>query len=256
MSLPLTTIPSGSVSLPVLKKKVRVRAMNIGEEKILLTSKDAGNTDDILFSIKELIKECTYGKIDFDVLTVPDLTAIFVKIIELSKGTTCVHNYICHNKIKDDDGTEHECKTHIPVEVDLKNIKYTGGDAPNTIQLPENIVLTLKYPTTEIYKSAFEDSKHDGIVNETEAQLRVYAYCISSVMQGENLYTEYTRDEIYTWMLELHETALKQFAAFFDSVPNAVLTYEVKCPKCGYSEIIELKGLDDFFMQDIPENRY
>ena len=38
MKLPLTTIPSSTVKLPVLKKEVRVRAMNIKEEKKALKS--------------------------------------------------------------------------------------------------------------------------------------------------------------------------------------------------------------------------
>ena len=51
MKLPLTTIPSSTVKLPVLKKEVRVRAMNIKEEKNLLIAKDAGDVNDVLFSI-------------------------------------------------------------------------------------------------------------------------------------------------------------------------------------------------------------
>ena len=100
MKLPLTTIPSSTVKLPVLKKEVRVRAMNIKEEKNLLIAKDAGDVNDVLFSINELVKECTYGELNFDTLTIPDVAALFIKIIELSKGATTTHSYICRNTIR------------------------------------------------------------------------------------------------------------------------------------------------------------
>lgn len=254
MSLPLTTVPSGMVKLPVSKQEIRVRAMNIREEKILLTAKDAGNTDDILFAINNLVKECTYGKIDFDKLTIPDITALFIKIIELSKGTTCIHRYICHNTIKDENNNEKECGTSIDVVVDLKEIKFSGGEESPNIKIQDDIIVNLKYPTTEIYKSAFEDSTKNNEVNNVEAQLRIYAYCIASVIQGDTIYTEYTREEIYNWLLNMNENVLEKFINFFNDIPSASLTYEVKCPKCGYKEDITLTGLDDFFTQDIPGN--
>ena len=119
--LPLTIVPSSTVKLPVAGKEIRVRAMNIREEKNLLTAKDAGNTDDILFCINELVKACTYGKLDFENLSIPDVTALFLKIVELSKGPTCVHTYICHNKVDGED-----CLGQIEVEVDLRNVKFIG----------------------------------------------------------------------------------------------------------------------------------
>lgn len=252
MKLPLTTMPSCMVKLPVCKQEVRVRAMNIREEKILLTAKDAGNTDDILFAINNLIKECTYGKLDFDTLTIPDITALFIKIIELSKGTSCLHHYICHNIIKDENNNEKECGEHITVSVDLKNIKFSENKNEPIIEIQDNIIINLQYPTPEIYKAAFEDSKRDKNINETEIQLRVYAYCIKSVIQGETIYTEYSREEIFNWLLNMNENVLEKFIDFFNNIPSASLTYEVKCPKCGYKEDITLTGLDDFFMQDIP----
>lgn len=237
--LPLTEIPSGEVALPVLKKTVRVRAMNIKEEKILLMAKDAGDNSDIIFSIKELVKECTYGELDFTNLSIPDIIALFIKIVELSKGPVSNHTYICHNDV---DG--HECGGHISVDVDLRNVKFTGGAESNLVHLPNEIIVELKYPTPEIYKEAIEESKD----NQLEAKLRIYAYCIASVVQGETVYNEFTKEEIYDWLLSLPETVLEGFNKFFDDVPQASLTYEVKCPKCGYSETVTLTELEDFFM--------
>lgn len=259
MKLPLTIVPSSTVMLPVLKKEYRVRAMNIREEKNLLTAKDAGNTDDVLFAINELVKECTYGNLDFDTLAVPDVVALFVKIIELSKGPTCVHTYICRNTVQDNDN-QVECGQEINVTVDLRTIKFSEGNTNNLIELQDGITIELMYPTPEIYKAAINDSKvvvqENGKdvtkINEAEARLRAYAYCIKSVIQGENIYTEYTHDEVYNWLLDMNETVLKRLIDFFNNIPTASLTYDVVCPKCGHKETITLTGLDDFFTQDIP----
>jgi hypothetical protein len=239
-NLPLTEIPSGEVELPVLKKTVRVRAMNIKEEKNLLTAKDAGEDADVVFSIKELVKACTYTDIDFTNMALPDVIASFIKIVELSKGPISHHTYICHNKTKG--GTD--CGGKISIDVDLRNVKFTGGAETNLVHLPNNIIVELRYPTPEIYKDAIEQSKDDQI----DAKLRIYAYCIVSLVQNEEVYNEFSKEEIYDWLVALPETALIEFNKFFDSIPQASLTYDVKCPKCGYSETVKLTELEDFFM--------
>lgn len=241
--LPLTIVPSSTVKLPVVGKEIRVRAMNIREEKNLLTAKDAGNTDDILFCINELVKACTYGKLDFENLSIPDVTALFLKIVELSKGPTCVHTYICHNKVDGED-----CLGQIEVEVDLRNVKFNGGKISNLIQLDNNIVLEMQYPTPEIYKEAIDKSNE----NPLETQLRVYSYCIKSVIQGENVYNEFTKDEIYNWVLDMNDSVLQKFTDFFNDIPTATLTYDIVCPKCGHKETVTLTNIEDFFTQDIP----
>ena len=242
--LPLTTVPSSTVELPVLKKTVRVRAMNIREEKNLLTAKDAGNSEDIEFCITELIKECTYGSVDFESLTDPDVIAIFLKIVELSKGSTCVHTYVCHNMV---DGQE--CLAHINVEVDLRKVKFDTKNVSNLVTIQDGITVELQYPTNEIYKKVIKKAK-----TEVEAKLMIFAFCIKSVMQGDSIYTEYTDEEIYNWLLDMNEESVKKIAAFFDSTPKASLSYDIVCPKCGYKETVILTDLEDFFGQDIPGN--
>lgn len=245
--LPLTIVPSSKVKLPVLGKEYRVRAMNIREEKNLLTAKDAGNSDDILFCINELVKACTYGKLDFENLSIPDVIALFLKIVELSKGPICIHNYICHNKVEGENGLQ-DCLGKIEVEVDLRNVKFEKPKGNNLINLSNGIILEMKYPTPEIYKIAIEEAKE----NPLETQLRVYAYCIKSVIQGETVYNEFTKEEIYNWVLDMNDSVLQKFTDFFNDIPSASLSYEIVCPKCGYKETVTLTNVEDFFTQDIP----
>lgn len=243
-NLPLTVMPSSTVELPVLGKTIRVRAMTIREEKNLLTAKDAGNTEDIEFCISELIKECSYNKVSPDELTEPDIIALFLKIVELSKGPCVTHTYICHNKT--DEGKE--CLNRINVMVDLRNVKFSGCAKTNLVKIQDNITLELVYPTNEIFKKAAESSK-----TEIETQLKVYAYSVKSIMQGDDIYTEYTDDEIYEWFLGLNEDSLKKVADFFNTIPKATLTYDIVCPKCGYKETVTLTRISDFFTQDTQE---
>ena len=73
-------------------------------------------------------------------------------------------------------------------------------------------------------------------------------------MQGDSIYTEYTDEEIYNWLLDMNEESVKKIAVFFDSTPKASLSYDIVCPKCGYKETVILTDLEDFFGQDIPGN--
>lgn len=253
--LPTTTIPTSEVFLPILKKKYRVRAMNIKEEKILLTSKDAGDINDILYAIRELIKECTYGELDFNTLSIPDLSVLFIKIIELSKGTKSQHTYRCKNEIETENG-KMICNNLINVDVDLNDIKITGETTNFDIELQDGIFAHMKYPSPEIYKSARDDSiqinkNGEEIVSGEEISLRVYAYCIESVIQGDHVYSEFTPEEAYHWLCSMNESVLENIIPFFENIPTVSLKYIVKCPKCGYEEEINISGLDGFFTQDI-----
>lgn len=259
MKLPLTEIPSSTVVLPVLKKEVRVRAMNIKEEKILLTAKDAGDKKDVMFSISELVKACTYDELDFNTLSIADIVAIFIMILKLSKGTTAVHSYICHNEINEN-GKSKECGNVFTVDVNLDDIVFKGGDIKPVIELNNGIVLNMRYPTPSIYEKATNDAikvHEDGRkeLDEAEMYLRAYAYCIKSIIKGNDVYSEFTDDEIYEWFISMNENTLEKIIPFFESLPIAELTYEVKCPKCGHSETVTLRGLDSFFTQDMSESR-
>lgn len=249
-NLPTIHITTSAVDLPVTKSSVRVRAMNVREEKILLTAKDAGQQEDVLFAINELVKACTYDSLDFARLPGPDVIALFIKIVELSKGPKTVHTYICQNEVEGK-----KCGGRIDVPVDLREIRFEGGEVDPLVRVQDDIQIELTYPNPELVRQAMADcvaKDEDGNPDEIEAQLRLFAYSIKSVVTNTQIYTEFTKEEAYEWFLGLPDSALANVTKFFEDTPHAILQYVVACPKCGHSETVTLTNIDDFFTQGIP----
>src|SRR5574344_897159 len=243
--LPITEIPSSSMTLPVTKKDITVRAMTTKEEKILLLGKECGDDAHVSMILNNLIKECTYSKItSFDNLSTPDIIAILLKIIELSRGSIVEHTYICKNLDKDNK----VCNTKIVVPVDIKDVKYNVHENINdTKSISDSVSVKLVYPSKQIYDNAKNDS--DG--SDIDLKLHLCAYCIELVLEGEEVYNEYSHTEIYEWLLNFPSSIIKKISDYISSAPSAILEYDVKCPKCGYSQHIILNEITDFFMNDI-----
>jgi hypothetical protein len=62
------------------------------------------------------------------------------------------------------------------------------------------------------------------------------AQCIEYIYDKENVYNEFTREEITDWVGNLNQGQFKQIASFFEEMPK--LSYELKwkCDACGESE--------------------
>ena len=244
--LPITEIPTNKITLPVLKKKVTVRAMTSQEEKILLIAKEAGTTSEVIDSIKNLITACIYSdpkKIIIEELCTTDIVALFIAIIDISKGSEINHIYRCINKINGK-----ECSEKIVVNVDLKKVKYTTNNVSDIIKVADNVYVKLSYPDTIEYEKAQKESNDDKF----DYELRLCAYSIDSVIENDNS-IEFSDEEIYEWTKKLPISVVSKIKEFISNMPKAILEYDVICPKCKNKSHIKLTTLEDFFTNDIPE---
>ena len=73
---------------------------------------------------------------------------------------------------------------------------------------------------------------------------------IKAVYFKDEVYTNYTDEEIYEWTLDLPHKALKEFESFINSIPEVIVEYDVVCPKCGTSDHYVASNLLDFFIFD------
>ena len=72
MALPSIASPQFTLILPSTGKKFSYRPFLVKEEKILLIALEGGNPDDIINSIKEIIRVCVFG-IDVEAISIFDL---------------------------------------------------------------------------------------------------------------------------------------------------------------------------------------
>ena len=64
MALPKLQTPTYQLVLPSTNEKINYRPFLVREQKILLMAQDAKDDGDIANAVGELVKSCTFGKID------------------------------------------------------------------------------------------------------------------------------------------------------------------------------------------------
>ena len=234
--MPLTK----KVHLPIADKEVKVSAFKIAEEKLLLLHKSA--TEDELENILfEIIKNKTTG-VEVESLTMTDLIVLLINIIDLSRGMKRDFTYKCNKK--NEEGKP--CGTLIELEVNALDYKLTKEVQRNRlIKVDSTLACEVEYPSYGMMKELSKYSNDEG-----EFILRFYSKLIKAVYYNDDVYTDFTENEIYEWTLELPHKVLKEFENFIDSLPDVYIEYDVVCPKCGASDHYVASNLLDFFIFD------
>ena len=234
--MPLTK----KVHLPIADKEVKVSAFKIAEEKLLLLHKSATEEEleNILF---EIIKDKTTG-VEVESLTMTDLIVLLINIIDLSRGMKRDFTYKCNKK--NEEGKP--CGTLIELEVNALDYKLTKEVQRNRlIKVDNTLACEVEYPSYGMMKELSKYSNDEG-----EFILRFYSKLIKAVYHNDDVYTDFTENEIYEWTLELPHKVLKEFETFIDSLPDVYIEYDVVCPKCGTSDHYVASNLLDFFIFD------
>ena len=244
MALPKILLMSKEIELPVSKLHATVRAFTVREEKELLLSKDLGdimleNNLLNLISLKTEFKE--EGK-KVDELCLCDVLVLLVEILALSKTSKQDLSFRCGNEIGEGE-SKHECGTRIPVTIDISSYRINGeSENGKVIPLSENIGVELQYPRYSVIAPLLskETITEDDYTN-------VYVDCIKAVYEGDEMYTDFSREEAVEWFNSLPGECMKTFMEFVEKMPTVVLDYEVKCPNCGNTRKFSAVSVLDFF---------
>ena len=118
MPLPVLEAPTYNLVVPSTKKKLKYRPFLVKEEKILMIAQESENETQILQAVKEIIKSCTFSKIDVNNIPMYDIEYIFLKIRAKSVGEVVSFQLKCE-----------ECGEYNKVEVNLEDVQ---------VQFPEN----------------------------------------------------------------------------------------------------------------------
>ena len=240
MALPRFDLPVYHIVLPVSKTKVAFRAYTAREEKLLLIAKEAGGEGEIELAVKQIVKNCADID-DADDLCQADRDYLLLQLRSKVNGNIESLTYIC--KSVDAVGEEKVCGGNLDVDIDLDSITTTST-LSNVIKLG-SIGMTVKVPSINEMKKA-------GTANvKFLAEKKIALIYISLVNIFENDDVTEKRDitfkEFEEWYLSMPSNYYKLVNEFFDNLPDISFTTDVKCPKCGVSHSITLRGIEDFF---------
>ena len=236
MALPKLTTPTYELEIPSTDEKIKYRPFLVKEEKILMMALESKQEKDITQAVKEIVKECTFDKVNIDNMPMFDVEYIFLNIRSKSVGEVSKLKILCPD----------DKKTYADVELDLNEVNVqVGEDHTNKIDLGNGTGMIMQYPSID----SFKDSGIKDI--NASNMLEVISTCILQIYEdeGKKVYNskDQTQKELTDFIEQLNTKQFKDVQKFFDTMPKLKHEITVKNPKTKVESKITLSGLNDFF---------
>jgi len=234
MALPVLNNPNYEMELPSTGEKIEYRPFLVKEQKILMMAMESKDTSAQSKAIVDIIKNCTFGKIDDKVEGLPtfDIEYMFLQLRQKSVGETVDITITCP-----DDET-----TKVPVTVNLEDInvvKTEGHD--KVIMITDKIGMTMKYPTMKQIMG-YDMNKLDSM----EGTFGIIQDCLENVFDEDQVYDEMSKKELSEFIEQMTTDQFQKVTSFFTTMPKLKHTVKVTNPNTGVESEIVLEGMQSF----------
>ena len=233
MTLPVLNTPKYQLEQPSTGEKITYRPFLVKEQKVMMIAQESGDTKQVINSIGEIVKTCTFGKISHpEKLPTFDLEYMFLIIRAKSVGSTIDLKITCP-----DDG---ETQVDHQIEIDdIKVIKTEGHT--NEIMLTDDVGIVMKYPTMDMVSGFAMDN-----IKETELSFGLIRDSIKSVFDQEKTYDEMKKEELDEFIEQMNTEQFDKLSNFFQTMPKLSHTVKVANPNTGVESEVKLEGLQSF----------
>ena len=190
----------------------------------------------IINAVKDIVKSCTFDKVDVSTMPMFDMEYIFLNIRAKSVGEISKLKILCPD----------DKKTYASVDLDLTKVEVqVGDDHTNKIELTDDMGLIMTYPTID----SFLDSGIETITANN--MLDIIGSCVLQIYEknGEKVYQgkDQTKKELTEFIEQMNSGQFRKVQSFFDTMPKLTHTVKVKNPKTKKTSEVKLTGLNDFF---------
>ena len=238
MPLPKISTPTYELELPSTGQEIQYRPFLVKEEKLLVLALESENTKEITTAIKNVIKSCIQTKnIKVESLPTFDIEYLFLNIRGKSVGEEIEVNVICP-----DDG-----ETYVPVKINIDEIQVQKSEEHNNkIQVDDNIVMQMKYPSLDQFIKNNFDFSGDSNMDQS---FDLVASCIDKIFNEEEVWasSDVTKKELIDFLEQMNSAQFKQIEKFFETMPKLSHSVKVKNPKTEVESEVVLEGLSSFF---------
>jgi len=232
MALPKLATATYELELPSSAETIKYRPFLVKEQKVLMMASESKDDKQIIDAVKNIIKSCTFDKVDVDNIPMFDLEYIFIKLRAKSVGETAKVTVKCP-----DDET-----TKAIVEINLDKLDMTvKEDHTNIINITDDVSLNLKYPIIDDFKGFNEKQ-------ESTTFFDLIKKCVESVTEGETTHRriDFTDRELDEFIDSLNGNQLTKVIKFFETMPKLRHVVEVENPKTKVKSEIVIEGLANF----------
>jgi transcription elongation factor Elf1 len=234
MPLPILQSSKYTAKIPSTGKTIEYRPFLVKEEKILLVAQESNDSTQMFSAMKEIIRACTFEKLDVDDITSFDLEYIFMKLRAKSIGEYSDIYLDCS-----------ECSHSNSVSVQIDNIEVSiDPELSKTIMLTDTIGVTMRNIRVKDMALLSDESKPQSeIINN------VVMASIESIFDADNVYPsdKSTPEELTTFINSLNRSQMSKIEAFIQSSPKLEKNVQFTCSKCKHENSIVLSGTQSFF---------
>jgi len=235
MALPKLATPEFETVIPSTKEPIKFRPFLVKEEKILYMALESGDTNDIKNGILGILDNCilTPG-VNVNEFATYDVEYLFLKLRSKSVGEIISLN-IKHQYS--------ECEGIKSYELNLDDVEiHYNEDHKDTIMITDKVGIKMKMPNlTDVLNNTINDIDVDSI-------FKLLLKSVECIFDEENVYDEFSEDELKEFMDNLTQDQFLEVQKFFDTIPKLYHSIEWTCDQCGETETIELQGLQSFFI--------
>lgn len=231
MSLPKLDSPYFPFTVPSTKTKIKIRPFTVKEEKLLLmAAQDRNDTDFILSTIHQILKNCIQGDVNVESLATFDVEELFIRLRARS-----VDNVVTI-KFRDDEDE----KTIYEVKVNLDDVSTVfDPEHSNKIALNDTYTITMKYPTFGTFK---ESQDADPLVMIGKSIDKLVNVETSEIYDLK----DFKQEEVSEFIESFTSRNMRDIENFFKTMPS--IKIEVKyIKKDGSEQKKEIVGLVNFF---------
>jgi T4 bacteriophage base plate protein len=236
--LPKLETPKYTVTIPSINKTIEFRPYLVKEEKILMIAMESEDEKQIISAVKEIVRACTFDKINPDDLSTVDLEYIFLKLRAKSVGENAHVQLKCQTK---------DCSGLVDTEINLDSIQpiSINPSVSNKIKITDKVGMTLRPVTVRSMSRAnigSDRSKADQITGLIIASLE-------SIYDEKNVYRveDYSIEDLTAFVDSLSTLHLQKVQEYLESLPRLSKEVEYFCPKCKCKQKFTLTGIQSFF---------
>lgn len=239
MTLPKLSVPRFELTIPSSGKRVTFRPFLVREEKVLLMALEAGDEASMTNAIIDIIDACVEDDVKASEMPSFDLEFIFLQIRSKSVGEKVDIPYTHQFK---KDGTE--CGHEQAVTIDISKIEVQRNeDHTKNIQITDDIVITLKYPTIDTVNNITDDG------SLVDGYLKLVVSSIEKVVMGEEAFDMnlYTDQAIQEFVESMSQEQFQRIVRFYETMPVLKYNLTYTCEGCGETVNDTIQGLRSFF---------
>lgn len=229
----LPTIHYTNYTLPISKKKVKLRPLLMKELKILLSNADDEKIN-FLDTIIQVLENCINEKFDIMELSYVDFCFLYVELRKISKGSTINLTLNCGNK---------KCDNQIKNEYEIsKIIEIEGKEQDNIIKITSDVGLELEMEKVRYKRERLEKKGKDPITD-----FSLITSHVKGIIKGEERFEEWDDEFLDSFLNRLSKEKYVEILQWFVNSKHIIMKIEYECEVCKNKGVAMEVDLINFF---------